>query len=329
MKDTPLLSVIIVSYNTCDLTLQALKSTWRDIEGTPLLRDVSEVIVIDNHSSDESVATISKAMRTTRVPSTLIKNSSNRGFAQANNQGLAKAQGDYILLLNSDTFVQRGALAKLVTSFIEDDQSGAEHRSRKLGIVAATLLNADGTLQAQGGDIPTLGSLFWQMSMLDDVPLLGQLVPSLQHTGRRANRRIRATTMQSALVEQGWVGGTALMLSAALIKEIGGLDEKIFMYAEDIEFCLRARHHHWRVAIHPSARITHFAHQSSSPKNAIRGEFAGILYLWSKHFPLWQAAWVRLLLQWGAFVRSLLHTLARNPEKANIYTELFNDLGAS
>lgn len=323
-----LLTIIIVSYNTKQLTLDALDSAARDCQRSSLLDGKSNIIVVDNHSQDDSLQALKAYARASSVPVTLIANTQNVGFARANNQAIRQATtSEFILLLNSDAYVQPGALEKLVTSFLEYEQ---DELNWPLGMVAATLINQDGTLQPQGGDLPSLLSLAYQMLLLDDLPLLGQFTPSIQHTGRRATRRVQTTSTSTELVRMGWVGGTAVCLSTEMLQNIGLLDEEIFMYAEDIELCMRAHNHHWLVTQHPSSRITHFGQQSSSSQQAINGEIFGLLYIWSKHMPLWQVGPARLLIQVGLAIRAVLFSvLPGKRSAARVYADLLAKLTES
>lgn len=330
-KQETLLTIIVVSYNTKDLTLQTLYSAIQDILASPELAEKCEIIVIDNNSQDDSVAALKKFAKTSSVPIKIITNSKNLGFSAANNQGIDQAAGEYLLLLNSDTLVQAGALQKMVMSFQEIHRaentavlSSETGKLDKLGILAASLINWDGTYQPQGGDKPTLFSIFTQMFFLDDLPLLGRFLPSTQHTGK--NTKLNKLNSDK-LIQKYWVGGTAMMIHRDVIEEIGQLDSNIFMYGEDVEFCMRAKKHHWDVAEHPNAKITHFSSASAGSKNAIIGEFKGYYYIWSKHLPLWQLPILRLILQTGALLRKFVFgTMMKDEKRAAIYAEALQAL---
>src|SRR5579859_2426975 len=162
-----LLSIITVSYNTKKFTLQTIASVLAEIKNSNRLRNNTEIIIVDNNSEDDTLQSI-KAEFSHSSYIKILKNTENVGFALANNQGIENASGQYILLLNSDTIVQIGALEKLVTAFEQ-----REH----LGVVATTLVNPDGSLQRQGGNFPTLVSLTTHMLFLDDIPVIGKLLP--------------------------------------------------------------------------------------------------------------------------------------------------------
>jgi hypothetical protein len=321
----PLLSIIVVSYNTKDFTLQTLRSVMAEINQFDSLRNQVEILVVDNNSQDASVSACEQflAHQTDLASYTVFANPTNGGFSKANNQAIVKSKGEFILLLNSDTIIQAGALNQLLQTFqahpIEEASAhlaSAGATIDRLGLLSPTLLNPDNSIQPQGGDLPNLWTLFVQMSFLDDLPLIGRFFHSTQHTGRAAH----ANTAIQDLQPLGWIGGTAMMLRRSVIDEIGLLDENIFMYGEDVEYCLRAKHHHWDIAIDSAARVTHFGQASSNSENAILGEFKGYLYIWSKHFPPWQLPILKAILRWGASLRVILYKLRRQTQAVGTYT---------
>lgn len=319
MSSNTLLSVIIVSYNTADLTIQTLRSVEEEVVSSKLLNGKTDIIVVDNNSSDNSISALSTFKRSSKIPMTLITNTTNKGFGAANNQALKKSTAQFCMFLNSDTIVQKGGLSLVISAFLEAQKKNqeltselsSEHRRiDKIGIIASSLLNADWSHQAQGGDLPNLFSLFSHMFFLDDLPFMGKLLPSTQHTGKRSTpQKLNDSSIE--LQPMGWVGGTALCASKKMLQEIGPFDENIFMYGEDMELCLRAHHHHWDVAVHPSAHIVHLQNMSSSSKNAIIGELIGYLYIWSKHKPLWQIDFATFFVSMGALLRIILFSTIR------------------
>lgn len=327
-----LLSIIIVSYNTAALTKQTIESVVADIKSSKLLKRTTEILVVDNNSNDDSVKILHALSKQGQI--SLILNKDNQGFSAANNQGIERSRGQFVLLLNSDTILQPGTLERLVTTFQSaqiDDMTAVlasqKNRLDRLGILSPSLLNQDGTPQPHGGSFPSLVTLATHMLMLDDLPVIGQLLPSTQHTGRRSVSESQPQAEIEALVQKDWVAGTAMMIRRAVIDEVGQLDQNIFMYGEDIEFCIRAKHHHWDVAIHPGVGVVHLGSASSSSANALVGEAKGYIYIWSKHKPLWQLPFAKLLIKLGALLRLLIFgTIKPDPKKRAAYRQILGNL---
>lgn len=324
-NSTVSLSVIIVSYNTAQLTTQAVNSVIQEVKQSGRLKDQTEVFVIDNNSQDDSYKQLLKIKQDCPFLS-VIRNDKNLGFSRANNLGIEQSRGEYILLLNSDTKVLSGSLDQLVKTMDQSPVNAStaqlsSHKSKldHLGILAASLLNPDGSYQPQGGSLPNLFNLAMQMFFIDDLPFIGKLLPTLQETGKAA-RLIRIN--QSQPYQKGWVAGTAMLIRRQVFNEIGLLDHNIFMYGEDVEFCLRAQNRHWDIAIDPQAKIIHYGSASSSSKQALLGEFKSLIYIWSKHKPNWQIYPAKTTLFLGALLRIFLFgTILRDKSKAGVYKQ--------
>lgn len=325
------LSILIVSYNTAKLTLETLDSIAADLNSSTFrkkpLADQSEIIIIDNASSDDSVSQIKKWIAKNKLKTSLIKNKENVGFAKANNQAIAASTGEFVFLLNSDTIVKPTALVRLLETFTQNPTDHttayvASHAGKldRLGILAASLQNPDGSYQAQGGDLPNLLTLSTHLLFLDDIPFIGQFLPSTQHTGKRALKP------RFDIVQQGWVAATAIMVKRSLITDIGDLDSNIFMYGEDMEWCVRAQAHHWDVAINHTAQIMHYGSASSHSSRAIIGELTAYTYIWAKHKPQWQRIFLKALLKVGCGLRVLLFgTILKQPQRAEPYKQFLNE----
>lgn len=310
-----LLTIITVSFNTKTLTAQTLRSVFRDLKASPILLKQTEIIVVDNASSDNSLLALRQLKKNSPVPFRILTNSVNNGFAIANNQAIIHAKGEYLFLLNSDTYVQKGCLEKLVLTM--QSQSESATAKNKVGIIAASLLNPDGTIQPQGGDIPNLLTVSTQFLLLDDIPFIGRLLPTAQKKLSVIDNttQVGDNPSEMQLISRGWVAATAMLVRASVISEIGLLDEGIFMYGEDVEFCLRAKAHHWDVVQHPTARVTHVQSASSNHATALVGEAKGLIYIWAKHKPLWQMSVLKVILRAGALIRMVLLTLLVAPRQ--------------
>ncbi len=319
-----ILSIIIVSYNTRDLTLAACKSVLEELQTTQGLKSQAELIVVDNNSSDGSKEALSKLAKDNPMIRCIFQQH-NSGFAHANNVAIRQAKGEFLFLLNSDTEVLPGCLKSLLANMHKSQTQRTavlgSHQGEldNLGILSATLRNPDNTPQPQGGSLPSLLGIAAQFLFLDDLPIIGKLLPSTQFTGRNSQLRFSKNT-DTNLIQQGWVGGTAMMIRRKVCQEVGLLDENIFMYGEDMEFCLRATNHHCDIAIDPEAVVIHHGSASSSQEKAICGEISGLVYIWSKHKPAWEIPVMKAILYSGILVRMLLFgTIMRNKKRYQNY----------
>lgn len=276
----PVLSIVIVSFNTSKLTVQTVSSIFGSISGGKLRKSELQVIVVDNNSTDGSAVHLKQQFYGSIL---LIENQENLGFAKANNQGVNQAEGNYILLLNSDTVVHPGALDSLV-SCLESDAN--------IGIVAANLHNPDGSYQFQGGAIPTLYNIaaWWLW------PLPGIISGVAPYQDPRP-------IQGKGFITRGWVGGTALCMKRHTFLTLGGFDERIFMYAEDVDLCMRVASLHQKIGICSAAVITHLGSASSTSAHAKLGELKGLVYIFKKHKPFWQLPLLRAILLFGAILR--------------------------
>ena len=258
--DTPLLSVVIVNWNTRDLLSDCLAMLSSDpslgLSGVSVAAPCpTEVIVVDNASSDGSVERVRQQYPFVH----LIVNVTNRGFGGANNQGITAARGRYITLLNSDTLPTAGALARLA-EFMEAHPQAA--------VVGPQLLRPDGVPQAFafGSD-----------------PALGHLVA--RGFNRLVLRRSLFDWATTEVQQVGWVSGACLTVRRAAVDQVGLFDEAIFMYFEDCDWCLRMRQAGWQVYYHPGASIIHLGGQSVARNPAARRAYRkSLLYFYSKHY---------------------------------------------
>ncbi len=254
MKQSPvLLSIIIVSYNTRELLEKCLDSVIKSLSRHPDPakggaggQDLpTEIIVVDNHSQDNTVTWLKKYIKASAkirskigVDLSLIVNNDNLGFAKANNQGIKIARGEYILLLNSDTIVKNGALGKMV-SFMEE--------RKEFAILGPKLLNADGTPQPSLGKFPTL-------------PVVAAML-FLEHFLPASFLRVRGSPKNER--EGDWVMGAALLLRREVYEKIGGLDENIFMYMEEADLTRRIRQLGFKTAYFHKMQIIHLEGQTT------------------------------------------------------------------
>jgi GT2 family glycosyltransferase len=224
------LSIIIVNWNTREYLLPCLESIFEKEHGIS-----QEVIVVDNGSQDGSREEVKK-----KFPSIhLIENKKNLGFAKAANQGLEKASGRYLLLLNPDTQVKHGAIERLV-SFMESHS--------EVGVVGGQLLNSDGSRQNSIANFPSLTTELFNKN------LLRWLFPT-RFPGKERN--------YLEPIEVDSVIGACMMVRRDVIKQVGSLDEDYFLFLEETDWCYRIKRKGWKVFHVPQAEIIHFQGKSA------------------------------------------------------------------
>ena len=304
------ISVIIVNWNTKELLRECLASIYKFTRSIHF-----EIIVVDNGSKDGSQAIVSKKFPQVK----LIPNEDNLGFTKANNQGIKIAKGEYILLLNSDTYLIENSLQKLVEKAHSLEGPTLKNTvsrvgpSERLGALAPLLLNSDRTIQQSVGFFPNLPQIFWWMSFVDDLPGGSFLKPyHLDHDSFYKKDH-----------EVDWITGAAFLIPKKVIEKMGGLDEKIFMYGEDVEWSYRIKKAGFKIYFSPITKIVHIARGSSSKisKNAILGEYKGIIYFYQKHKGLISLQIARFLLKIGALARILIFSILGRKETAKFYAE--------
>lgn len=236
------LSVIIVSWNVRDLLRRALLSIFAAWGA----RDGLEVIVVDNASTDGSVAMLRDEFPHVSV----IANADNLGFTRATNQGLAAAHGAQLLLLNPDTEIVGDALHTL-----SDYAKG--HPAA--GMLGPQLLNPDGTLQSSRRRFPTLPVLFLESTWLQG------LAP------RKLLRQYYLEDQPDEVCQPvDWITGAAMFTRREVVAQVGGMDERFFMYSEELDWCRRIKAAGWDIHYIPAARIIHHEGKSSEQVVAAR-----------------------------------------------------------
>ncbi len=229
-------SIIIVSWNTKEILRNCLRSVYE--QAGPIS---FEVFVVDNASSDGSAQMVEN-----EFPQVcLIRNAENRGFAAANNQAMARAMGRYILLLNPDTIVLNGAIAKTV-SFAD--------AHREAGVIGCKILGSDRTLQR------SCSTYHSPLNLLILTFGLHRLFPRSRFFGRG-----RMTWWDYGSVrEVQTVSGCFMLVRREAINQIGLMDERFFMYTEEMDWCWRMWSKGWKVIYFPNAEIVHLGGSSSA-----------------------------------------------------------------
>lgn len=251
------LSIIIVSYNARADLEGCLKSLREHPPSIP-----HEVVVVDNASADGSAAAAAHA------GARVIALDANRGFAVANNIGIRATSGEWVLLLNSDTLVRAGAIDGLLAGLRAHPDAA---------IAGPRLVDGNGTAELSFGSMLTPLKEWGRRALLR----------------RQANGDREATAMIDARTraEQwpDWVTGACLLVRRADAEAVGLLDERYFMYMEDVDFCAAMRARGRRILFTPTAEMVHLRGRSAAAAPAAtRAAYeASHLAFYQKHRPAW------------------------------------------
>ena len=253
-----MISIIIVSFNARGDLERCLESLHSAPPAMP-----HDIVVVDNASTDGSAAA---ARRWPDI--TVIEAGSNAGFARANNIGIRASRGTNLLLLNSDTLVPRGAIDRLLAELERDPD---------VAVVGPRLVD---------------GSGFAELSF-------GRMIGPFNEL--RQKRLARSGAVEELTKHRqypDWVSGACLLVRRGDAEAVGGLDERYFMYAEDVDFCAAIRARRRRILFTPDVEVVHLRGRSaaSAPAATRQAYRRSQLAFYEKHHPGW-APLLRLYLR--------------------------------
>ncbi len=279
---TPKLSIVIVSWNVCDLLQGCLESIQESLDSQENDLPV-EIIVVDNASTDGTAEMVGQ-----RFPDVhLIETGENLGFTGGNNLGLEAAQGEYLFLLNPDTQITGDALRTLVNYMDAHPTVGA---------VGPKLVTDDGSAQPSRRRFPTLWTAVFESTWLQ--PIAPKRVLDQYYMADQPDDETQAVD---------WVEGAALMIRRSVYESVGELDSRFFMYSEELDWQRRIKQSGWEIHYVPDAQVLHFGSRSSDQVIAQKhihfqtskiryfakyhGQFAGSCLRWFLLFSYtWQLA---------------------------------------
>lgn len=272
MTNNPLLSIIIVSYNTADITLNCIKSILKD---KGLIEIPFEIIIIDNASIDDSVKKIKKLSSSLDIRNLkLIINQSNVGFGKANNQGIKIAQGQYILLLNSDTTILHSAISQSLNWLSTHPEAYG---------CTAQLLNQDLSIQPSGGYFPNIWNILSLLLHLDDLPFINSIIKPYHPHSPNFYTHDKFYLKDHP---QDWVTGAFMLLRQEIIRKVSGFNPKFFMYGEEVEMNYRIHQAYPKLQLWylVGPQIIHLGGASSKIKqNIFDREYVGLSKFFEIH----------------------------------------------
>jgi GT2 family glycosyltransferase len=246
------LTIIIVTWNSEEFIRNCLDSIFLSQANFS-----SEVIVVDNNSSDETAKIVEQLYPQVN----LIQNKENLGYAKGNNQGIEQSRGEYILLLNPDTQLLEDSLS-LMYRFMEENPS--------IGALGPKLLNPDRTVQPSCREFPTFSTLIWEFSGIS------RLFPKSRVFGRWRMGYFDFDKQRE--VDQPMA--SCLMLRRAALEDVGIFDESFAMFFNDVDLCYRIKKRGWKIFFYPEAKVIH--HKGASTRKA------KARMIWLSHFAFYK-----------------------------------------
>ena len=276
--DNPVISVIIVSYNTRELTIECLQAVYSNLGNI-----TAEIWVVDNNSRDGTVDAIQLQFPDVNV----IKNERNAGFGAANNIAMRRSRGKYFLLLNSDAFLTRGAIDSML--------SCAEHHPNA-AVIGPRLSNADDSLQVSCFPFPSPVRAWLENLWISSL---------FSHNTSFGDYRRWPHDSEQAVDS---VIGACMLVRREAFDQTGGFDGAFFMYQEETDWQKTLRERGWIVYFTPHARVTHLGGASGKDEvTRINAHFFESLdYYESKHHGTVGLLSLRAAMIIGCFARAIL-----------------------
>lgn len=289
------LTIIIPTYNTKKITQNCLKSIFSSLKFDSSIK--CEIIVVDNHSTDGTAKLLKKLSqkknKNIKIKPIILKE--NLGYGKSNNLAVKYAKSDYLLFLNSDTEAIENAIPLLFKFY--------KQKEKMFNFLGGKLLNKNYTSQPSCGFFYSLPIIFLALFLKGDH----------LHITRFSPKKV---------IKTDWVSGACFITKKCYFNQVGGFDEKIFMYMEEIEFFYRARKKGLTVGFYPEAKFIHLGSASSQKKSQpIIQVYKGFLYLYKKHFPYWQLKILKGMLKLKAYIAIIIGKIIHNKNLIQTYAE--------
>jgi len=289
----PRWAAVVVNFEAGTLLGVCVESLLADVSAGP-----PELVVVDNHSGDRSLA----ALRAQHPDVPVVETGANLGYAAAANRGIAATRAPVVAVCNPDVQVRAGTAAALV---------GRLDAEADLGAVGPRILDPDGRLYPSARQDPSTADAVGH-------GLFGRWWPTNPFT--RRYRELDADADRPRDVD--WVSGAAVWLRRAAVDQVGGWDERYFMYVEDVDLCWSLRRAGWRVAYEPAGTVVHVhgASTDRAPYRMIIEHHRSLLRFAAKRWPGWRRILLvpaALFLSARAAVESAARLLSGRPRRAD------------
>lgn len=300
------LSIIIVNYNTYTLTKQTIDSVLEK-----KLKFEYEIMLVDNASQDDSMARLQEDYKEliSQGLLSITLNDANLGFAKANNIGMRKSKGEYILLLNSDTYVVEDCLQKCM-QYIERYNTEAAiqgENERKIGALGCKVILPDGTLDhACKRGFPTPKASFYYFLKLHKRDKVKYGLYDALHLD------------ENEVGEVDCLMGAFMLMPRHVLDQVGLLDEDFFMYGEDIDLCYRIKEGGYKIMYYPEASIIHYKGGSSKKRRTkVIYDFHNAMWIfYKKHYIKTYSLWINSLVYVGIWAKYALE-IGKNAMKSS------------
>lgn len=291
------LSIIIISYNTKEITKKCLQTAVTSLKYNPQIK--TEIIVIDNNSTDSSklmlkeIQNSKSILEAKNIKFKIIFNKKNLGYAKANNLGVKESQGKYLLFLNSDIEAIDDAIPSLFNFY--------KQKEKVFNFLGGKLLNKNLTSQPSCGPFYTLPVIAGALFLRGDYWGLTRQSPK-------------------TIKKVDWVSGACFITGRKYFNKVGGFDENIFMYMDEIDFFYRAKKMGLTVGFYPKAKFIHLGSASSKGRSEpILQVYRGFLYLYRKHFPSFKLEILKSMLKLKALASIFLGKVLKNEYLVKTY----------
>lgn len=300
------LSIIIVNYNTYTLTKQTIDSVLEK-----KLKFEYEIMLVDNASQDDSMVKLQEDYKgiITEGLLNITLNDANLGFAKANNIGMRKSKGEYILLLNSDTYVVEDCLQKCM-QYIERYNTEAAIQGEnecKIGALGCKVILPDGTLDhACKRGFPTPKASFYYFLKLHKRDKVKYGLYDALHLD------------ENEVGEVDCLMGAFMLMPRHVLDQVGLLDEDFFMYGEDIDLCYRIKEGGYKIMYYPEASIIHYKGGSSKKRRTkVIYDFHNAMWIfYKKHYIKTYSLWINSLVYVGIWAKYALE-IGKNAMKSS------------
>lgn len=288
------LSIIIVSFNTKEITKNCIESINRSLYKSKIKY---EIVVVDNNSHDGSKQLLEKLFQDKSSHVIYHQTNDNLGFGRGNNVGVKLAKGKYILLLNSDTIVLNRAIEKLYEVYIKNE--------KKVHFLGAKLLNKDLTPQPSAAYFFTLPVVFASLLLKGDYWGLTRFSPN-------------------KFCQVDWVSGACILTKKSIYNRLNGFDKNIFMYMEEVDLLYRAKKLGYKTYFYNLAQIIHLGSASSGGKTfPILQVYKGFLFFYKKHYSLISLIFLHIILKTKAIIAYIIGRIKNNQYLIETYEKAF------